>query len=155
MSWKKNEFAKQYRLWTLARYKVNFQDVLIQKECENCPLWSDEGVYHTAKEIQLLYQQKFSNIFLGIGGFHLEKVVICCLNTYLESSGIQNLVTEEKIYGPVNVNSLISGGNYFWDKRGMSLIAEVIEQLQVYCSYGLLMVGYFLNYLTKSTNLLS
>ena len=99
MSWKKNEFAKQYRLWTLARYKVNFQDVLIQKECENCPLWSDEGVYHTAKEIQLLYQQKFSNIFLGIGGFHLEKVVICCLNTYLESSGIQNLLTEEKIYG--------------------------------------------------------
>ena len=128
--------------------------MLIQKECENCPLWSDEGVYHNAKEIQLLYQQKFSNIFLGIGSFHLEKVVIC-LNTYLESSGIQNLLIEEKIYGPVNVNSLISGGNYFGGKRGMSLIVEVMEQLQVYCSYGLLMMGYFLNYLTKSTILLS
>ena len=101
-SWKKNEFAKQYRLWTLARYKdkssvdngphipsfaavktlldssthfiakcaftpilpylvteydaiftamINFQDMLKQKERENGPLWSDEGVYHTTKEI--------------------------------------------------------------------------------------------------------
>ena len=142
MSCKKNEFAKQYRLWFLLRYKdkstidkgphiqsfaaanslldssthfitkcvftpirpypateydtifttmINYQDVLKQKERENGPLWSDEGVYHIAKEMQLLYPQKFSNIFLGVGGFHLEKVVIGCLGTYLESSGIENL----------------------------------------------------------------
>ena len=101
---KKNEFTKQYRLWTLSQYKdkspvdngthipsfaavkclidssthsitkcaftpilpypateyndifttmINFQDVLKQKECENSRLWSDEGLYHTAKEMQL------------------------------------------------------------------------------------------------------
>ena len=144
-SWRKNEFAKQYRLWALARYKdkspvdngpyissfaavksllvsstyfitkctftpilpypatkydaifttrINFQEVLKQKEHESGPLCSDEGMYYTAKEIQLLYPQKFSNIFLGIGGFHLEKVVIGYLGTYLESSGIQNLLVE-------------------------------------------------------------
>ena len=76
---------------------INFQDVLKRKECENGPLWSDEGAYHFAKEIQLSYPQKFSNIFLGIGGFHLEKVVIGCLGTYLKSSGIQNLLVEEKV----------------------------------------------------------
>ena len=32
----------------------NFQDVLIQKNLEYGPLWSDEGVYRTAKELQLL-----------------------------------------------------------------------------------------------------
>ena len=32
---------------------VNFQDVLKQNERENGPLWSNEGVNHTAKEIQL------------------------------------------------------------------------------------------------------
>ena len=32
---------------------INFQDVLKQKEHENRPLWSDEGVHHSAKEIQL------------------------------------------------------------------------------------------------------
>ena len=96
LSWKKNEFSKQYRLWikspvddephipSFAAVKslldssthfiakcafspilpypvteydaiftamINFQDMLKQKELENGPLWSDEGVYHTAKEI--------------------------------------------------------------------------------------------------------
>ena len=37
---------------------INFHDVMKQKERENGPFWSDEGVYHTAKEIQLLYSQK-------------------------------------------------------------------------------------------------
>ena len=111
---------------------VNFLAVLKQKEPENDPLWSDEGVYHTAKEIQLWYPQKISNIFLGIGGFHLEKVVIGWLGTYLESSVIQNLLVEEKIYGPAVVKSFMSRGCYILGERGMSLI--VMEQLQV-CSF--------------------
>ena len=49
---------------------INFHDVMKQKERENGPFWSDEGVYHTAKEIQLLYSQKCSYISLGIGGFY-------------------------------------------------------------------------------------
>ena len=111
---------------------INFQDVLKQKERQNGPLLPDEGVYHIAKEIQLLYPQELSNILFGIGGFHLEKVVIGCLGTYLESSGIQNLLVEEKVYGPAVVNLVMSGGNYIRGKRGMPLIAEAMEQLQVY-----------------------
>ena len=106
--------------------------MLKEKERENGPLWSDEGMYHIAKEMQLLYPQKFSVIFLGIGGFHLKKVVIGCLVTYFESTGIQNPLIKEKVYGPAVVNSVMSVGNYIWGKRGMSLIAEVMEQLQVY-----------------------
>ena len=89
-------------------------------------------MYHTAKKIKFLYPQKFSNIFLGIGIFHLEKVVIGCLNRYLKSNGIQNLLIKEKVYGPAVVNSVMSGRNYIRGKRGMSLIAEAMEQLQVY-----------------------
>ena len=96
---------------------INFQDVLKQKEHKNGPLWSDEGVHYTAKESRLLYPQKFSNIFLGNDSFHLEKVVISCYGTYLESSsGIQNLLVEEKGYGSAVVNSVMSGGNYIWVK---------------------------------------
>ena len=106
--------------------------MLKEKERENGPFWSDEGMYHIAKEMQLLYPQKFSIIFLGIGSFHLKKVVIGCLVTYFESTGIQNLLIKEKVYGPAVVSSVMSVGNYIWGKRGMSLIAEVMEQLQVY-----------------------
>ena len=69
---------------TIFTSMINFQDVLKQKERENGPFWSDEGVCHIANEMQLLYPQKFSNIFFGIGSFHLEKVVIGCLGTYLK-----------------------------------------------------------------------
>ena len=92
--------------------------MLKEKEHENGPLLSDEGMYHIAKEMQLLYPQKFSIIFLGIGGFHLKKVVIGCLSTYLESSGIQNLLVEEKVYGPAVVNSVMSVRNYIRVKKG-------------------------------------
>ena len=111
---------------------INFQDVLKQNKHKNGPLWSDNEVYHIAKEIQLLYPRKFSNIFLGISGFYLEKVVIGCLDTYLKSSGIQYLLVEEKVYGPVVINSVMSGGNYIRGKREISLIAEPMKQLQVY-----------------------
>ena len=72
------------------------------------------------RKYSALNPKQFSNISLGIGGFRLE------------SSGIQNLLVKEKVYGPAVVNSVMSGGNYIWGKRGMSLIAEAMEQLQVY-----------------------
>ena len=60
---------------TIYTTMINFQDILKQKSLDYGPLWSDEGVYRIAKEIQLLQPGKFDNIFLGIGGFHLEKVI--------------------------------------------------------------------------------
>ena len=57
------------------------------------------------------------------------------MGTHLESSGIQNLLVKEKVYEPAPVNSVMIQG-----KRGISLIAEAMEQLQVYSflqsSYG-------------------
>ena len=56
-----------------------FQDALKQKDIPYGPLWSDEGVY-IAKELHLKFPEEFSNIFLGLGGFHLEKACYGCLN---------------------------------------------------------------------------
>ncbi len=58
---------------------VNFQDALKQKGDAYGALWADEGVYRIAKEIQLLKSDQFDNIFLGLGGFHMEKIVLACL----------------------------------------------------------------------------
>ena len=59
----------------------------------------------------------------------MEKVVIGCLGTYLECSGIHHLLVEEKIFGPGVVNSVMSGGNYVRGKRGMALIKEWITAI--------------------------
>ena len=72
--------ATQYdTIYTTMR---NFQDVLQQRKQPYGPLWSDEGVYRLAKEIQLLNPEEFDNIFLGLGGFHFEKVLIACCGKY-------------------------------------------------------------------------
>ena len=56
----------------------NFQDVLAQNELEYGPLWCDEGVYRIVKELQLLNPNGCGNTFLGLEGFHPEKIVIAC-----------------------------------------------------------------------------
>lgn len=62
---------------------INFQDVLKQKGDTDGGLWANKGVYHIAKEIQLMKPDQFSNVFLGMGGFHMEKIVLACLSAYL------------------------------------------------------------------------
>ena len=70
-------------------YMKNFY-VLLQKNIPYGRLWSDEGVYKIAKEKQLLRPQEIDNIFLGLGGFHMEKVVLACLGSFLKESGTKN-----------------------------------------------------------------
>ena len=67
---------------------IHFQDALKQKGDTYSGWWVDEGVYRIAKEVQLVKPDQFNNIFLGLGGFHMEKIVLACLGTYLEPSGI-------------------------------------------------------------------
>ena len=61
---------------TIFTTMINYQDVLKQKERENGPLWSDEGVYHIAKEMQLYpqYQKSLDKVlpcqkFIKVGKF--------------------------------------------------------------------------------------
>ena len=89
-------------------------------------------VYCIAKELQMLKPHGFGNIFLGIGGFHMEKIVIACLGKYLEEAGIASVFEETKTFGKVvAVNSVMNGGHYIRGKRGMGLIAETMTSLQL------------------------
>ena len=88
---------------------INFQDALKQKGDTYGALWADEGVYHIAKEIQLMKPDQFNNIFLGLGGFHMEKIVLACLGVYLEPSGIFAVLVETECYG---TETVISGSHY-------------------------------------------
>ena len=100
----------------------NFQDLLLQKNIPYGRLWSDEGVYKIAKEIQLLRPQEFDNIFLGLGGFHMEKVVLACLGSFLKESGAMSVFVETEVFGPVAIDSVLNGGHYVRAKRGKSFV---------------------------------
>ena len=108
----------------------NFQDVLLQIDLEYGPLWCDEGIYRIAKELQLLNPSLFSNIFLGIGGFHMEKILISCCGSYLKECGVENVFVESVVFGPGVVQSVTSGSNCIRGKKGMMILAETLQQLQ-------------------------
>ena len=110
---------------------VNFQDVLQQRGMSCGPLWSDKGVYILAKELRLNHPGKFNNIFLGIGGFHMEKIIIACCGKYLEESRINNVLGAIEIFGPQVVKSVMEGSHYVRGKRGIAIIAESMEHLQL------------------------
>ena len=84
----------------------NYQDILNQPNVPYGPLWCDEGVYRIAKKIQLLRPDEFRNIFLGIGGFHTEKIVLTCLGKYLEKSGTEKVFETTETFGPDTVESM-------------------------------------------------
>ena len=78
----------------------NFQDVLKQRNADYGALWCDEGVYHIAKELQLLNPEDFKNIFLGLGGFHMEKNVLACCFQYLKLIGARDIFVQNEVFGP-------------------------------------------------------
>ena len=113
----------------------NFQDVFLQKSQSLVHFGAMKALYWLAKELQLLDPARFGNIFLGLGGFDSEKDMIACCGKYLEDTGIDSVLVENKVYGPENVKHLINGGHYTRGIRGMVIISEVL--------YGLLL-GQFL-----------
>ena len=115
---------------TIFTTMLNFQDVLKQKNALSGALWSDEGVYAIAKEIQLLKPEQFGNIFLGMGPFHMEKIVISYLGKFLGCIGIDLALIETETFGKhVVENSVMTGGHYCKAKEAMSLVSEVMTSL--------------------------
>ena len=90
----------------------NFQDILKQHELPYGPLWCDQGVYRIAKEIRLLKSDEFDNIFVGLGGFHTEKVVLACIGKYLEGSEAEEILVQTGCFGPDTVKAVMNGGHY-------------------------------------------
>ena len=88
-------------------------------------------------QLQLLKPKESDNIFLGLGGFHMEKVVISCIGKYSEETGIENVLVENEIFGPIAVKIVMNGGHYVRGKHGMNLVAESIYRPQIDQSFKL------------------
>ena len=110
---------------------VNFQDALKQKGYAYGALWADEGAYCIAKEIQLMKPDQFDNIFLGLGGFHMEKIVLACVGLYLEPSGIFGVLVETECYGTDVIKTVISGSHYSRDCTAHSVLHEVFTSMML------------------------
>ena len=123
--------------------------MLLQKGLAFSPLWSNEGVDRVARELHFIQPIKFGNIFLGIVGLHLEIFIMDCYGKFLEKSGVNNVLVENEIYRPKVVNSMRSGSRNVCGKRGMSMIAEVLGNLQLSTKLNLIDIKLYLIPLLK------
>ena len=72
----------------------------------------------------------FDNIFLGLGLFHMEGTVLAAIGKFLEITGINQALSESRVFGPDIVDKkVMSGKHYVKSKDGMALIAEVMNTL--------------------------
>ena len=86
-------------------------------------------MYRLAKELQLLDPARFDNIFLGLGSFHTEKVMIACCGKYVADTRIDSILVENEVYGPENVEHVMNEGHYVRGIRGMAIVSEVLQSL--------------------------
>ena len=112
-----------------------FQDILHQTLNQCGALWCDEGVYRLEKEMQHLFPETFDDIFLGLGGFHMEKSIIACVGKYLQGSGVDSIFTNNRVFGSGVVTNVLDGGHYTRGIRGLSLYAEVMQRLKLMSSF--------------------
>ena len=110
---------------------MNVQDVLKQKQQVSGALWCDEGVYHIAKELQLLCKDKFNNIFLGLGGFHMDKVVLNMIGQFLSNIGVHDIFVQNEIYGPaVTSNKVMTGSHYVLSCQAFRILQKAVNRLR-------------------------
>ncbi len=109
----------------------NFQDILSQLDQSVLPVACDEGVYHIVREIIMERPSEFKNIVPLLGSFHLQKVFIGVIGKYLQNSGAEQIWTENNIFGDNVVKSVMSGSHYSRSVKGMFLLSETMERLQL------------------------
>ena len=89
------------------------------------------GVYHIAKELQILFPGNFGSIFIGIGGFHTEKVLKSLLGKFLENTSFESILVETEKYRENSVKKVMNGSHYSRSKRGLSMVAEALHFLRL------------------------
>lgn len=62
-------------------------------------VFCDEGVYKIAIHLKFLCSERFENLVLMLGGFHMCKVLLACIGRYLKGSGADLMFIETETFG--------------------------------------------------------
>ncbi|KAJ8677103.1 hypothetical protein QAD02_012890 [Eretmocerus hayati] len=91
----------------------------------------DEGVYRIARHIKFLEEEKFEELILFMGNFHLIKVAMACAGKYLKNSGIENILIEANIFGVGVTEQILAGSDYAKSLEELNAIYEPMRRLQL------------------------
>ena len=78
--------------------------------------------------------ETFSDVHGMIGNFHLTKVGLKCSGRYLRGSGIDEVLTENKIFGKLVLNQALEGTHYVRALYCVLLVSDLISSL-AFCAF--------------------
>ena len=71
------------------------------------------------------------DLFLSLGGFHMEKILLACIGAYLEPSRMFAVLVETECYGTDVIKSAISGSHYSRVCTAHLMIYEVLMSMML------------------------
>ena len=80
---------------------------------------------------QFVKPDESGNLFLGLGGFCIVKILLACLGAYLEPSRMFAVLVETECYGADVIKSVISGSRYSRARTAHSMIYEVLMSMML------------------------
>lgn len=89
----------------------------------------DFAIYSKAKEIQWRFPDKFSNVLVRMGGFHIALNFLSLLGKKFANSGIDDLLIESGVYAAGSTSALMKGKSYNPGIRAHKLCLEVFFHL--------------------------
>ena len=76
-----------------------------------------------AKELQLLFGQKFSNICI---------VLLACCGAFLEEMGVREVFVQNEIFGPsVADDAVMMSKNYIQSSEAMRNLSEAVSRIRI------------------------
>ena len=94
------------------------------------PVFSDEGVFHTAANIVMAEPTQFEDLFPMLGMFHCTKALLRCAGRYLSGSGVDDVLNENEVFGKRDLHSVLNETHYVHSLQGLFIVSEMLSDLE-------------------------
>lgn len=103
----------------------------IRKECKQQYIIAtyDLQIAKMAMQIQIADAPNFNDVFINLGGFHIQIAFFKPLGKYIDCCGIENIIIESNIIAAGSVNGIISGKHFNRCRRVYTLLSAALQSL--------------------------
>ena len=125
-----HSFLSQY--FTVYTSMLNFVKIAKQLDQGAVPIFCYKGVFRILADIYLQRKDEFQILIKMLGGFYASTFVKHSIDKYIQISEIKGSHQQTKVFGVNVVDTVISGINYKQSFKGCLIIADPVENWDVF-----------------------
>jgi hypothetical protein len=99
-----------------------------EQEC--CVITADQAIYEIILVLQKKKPNKYRNIVLRLGGFHIATNFLGAIGHLMKESGIEDILSDAGVCKPGTANKIMAGKDYYLMVKAHSLIITAMFELQ-------------------------